>query len=72
MGFADLSINDIAAEYNLSVETVYSLCDQLNVGYKDQQTLLALEDAKAVISLILSQQSGLNIQTQDSSLKKNL
>lgn len=72
MGFADLSINDIAAEYNLSVETVFDLCDQLNVGYKDQHTNLALEDAKAVISLILSQKSGLNIQTQDSSLKKNL
>lgn len=67
MGFADLSINDIAAEYNLPVETVFQLCDQLKVGYKDQQTNLALEDAKAVISLILAQQSRLNIQTQDSS-----
>jgi DNA-binding MurR/RpiR family transcriptional regulator len=55
MGFADLSIADIAAEYHLSVETVFHLCDQLGVTYKNQQTNLALEDAKAIISRILSQ-----------------
>lgn len=57
MGFADLSIADIAAEYDLSVETVFHLCDRLAVTYKNQQTKLALEDAKAVISQILSQHS---------------
>jgi hypothetical protein len=57
MGFADLSIADIAAEYNLSVKTVFHLCDQLGVTYKNQQTNLALEDAKAVIAQILSQKS---------------
>ncbi|MGV2388502.1 MAG UNVERIFIED_CONTAM: hypothetical protein LVR29_09795 [Microcystis novacekii LVE1205-3] len=35
-----------------------SLCDQLGISYKDWQTNLALEDAKAIISLILSQRSG--------------
>lgn len=54
MGFADLSIADIAAEYNLSVENVFQLCDQMGISYKNQQTCLALEDAKAVISHILS------------------
>jgi hypothetical protein len=63
MGFADLSIEDIAAEYNLPIDTVFHLCDQLKVGYKNQQTLLALEDAKAIISLILSQQSESNTQS---------
>lgn len=63
MGFADLSIEDIAAEYNLPIKTVFHLCDQLQVSYKDQQTLLALEDAKAIISLILSQQSESNTQS---------
>ena len=58
MGFAELSIADIAAEYHLSVEQVFQLCDRLGVSYKDQQTNLALEDAKAIISLILSRQSG--------------
>lgn len=57
MGFADLSIADIAAEYNLSVETVFHLCDHLGVTYNNQQTNLALEDAKAVISQILSLRS---------------
>lgn len=57
MGFADLSIADIAAEYDLPVETVFHLCQQLGITYKNQQTHLALEDAKAVISQILSQQS---------------
>lgn len=58
MGFADLSIADIANEYNLSVEAVFRLCDRLGIAYKDQTTNLALEDAKAIISLILSRQSG--------------
>jgi hypothetical protein len=55
MGFADLSIAEIAAEYDLPVEEVYYLCEQLGIAYKTQETLLALEDAKAIISQILSQ-----------------
>jgi hypothetical protein len=57
MGFADLSIADIAAEYNLPGSAVFHLCDQLGVTYKNQQTKLALEDAKAIIAHILSQKS---------------
>lgn len=57
MGFADISIADIAAEYQLSVEKVFHLCDQLGINYKNQRTCLALEDAKAVISQILAQKS---------------
>ncbi|WP_250121204.1 translation initiation factor IF-2 [Chroococcidiopsis sp. CCMEE 29] len=55
MGFADLSIAEIAADYNLPVEEVFALCDQLGIAYKKPQTRLALEDAKAIISQILSQ-----------------
>lgn len=55
MGFADLSIAEIAADYNLPVEEVLALCDQLGIAYKNPQTRLALEDAKAIISQILSQ-----------------
>ena len=54
MGFADLSIADIAAEYNLSVETVFQLCHQLGIAYKNQDTNLALEDAKAILNQILA------------------
>lgn len=55
MGFADLSIAEIAADYNLPVEEVLALCNQLGIAYKTPQTRLALEDAKAIISQVLSQ-----------------
>lgn len=55
MGFADLSIAEIAADYSLPVEEVLALCAQLGIAYKTPQTRLALEDAKAIISQILSQ-----------------
>lgn len=55
MGFADLSIAEIAEDYNLPVEEVLNLCDQLGIAYKTDKTRLALEDAKSIISQILSQ-----------------
>lgn len=58
MGFADLSITEIAADYSLPVEEVCNLCQQLGIAYKTPQTRLALEDAKAIISKILSQKRG--------------
>ena len=58
MGFADLSIAEIAAEYDLPTEEVCHLCEQLGIVYKTQETRLALEDAKAIISQILSQRQG--------------
>jgi hypothetical protein len=55
MGFADLSIAAIATEYDLATEQVLGLCDRLKITYKDAQTNLALEDAKAVIQVILQE-----------------
>lgn len=55
MGFADLSIAEIAEDYNLSVEDVIALVEQLGIAYKTCNTRLALEDAKEIISQILSQ-----------------
>lgn len=55
MGFADLSIAEIAADYSIPVENVFSLCNQLGIPYKHQKTRLALEDAKAIISQISSE-----------------
>ena len=55
MGFADLSITEIAEDYNLPVETVLQLCDQLGLAYQHSQTRLALEDAKALMSKITAQ-----------------
>jgi hypothetical protein len=57
MGFADISIAEIAADYHLPVEQVLDLCQQLGIAYKTQATRLPLEDAKAIISTILSQRS---------------
>lgn len=54
MGFADLSIQEIAEDYNCSIAEVFSLCDQLGIAYKDGQTRLALEDAKAIILAVTS------------------
>ena len=55
MGFADLSIAEIAADYSIPVDKVLSVCDKLLIAYKNQNTRLALEDAKAIISQILSE-----------------
>lgn len=66
MGFADLSIAEIAAEYDLSAEQVCHLCDRLGISYKNQETCLALEDAKAVISQILSQRPESTIEKKGS------
>jgi len=55
MGFADLSIAEIAEDYSLPPKEVLYLCDQLGIAYKTCNTRLALEDAKAIISQILSQ-----------------
>jgi hypothetical protein len=55
MGFANLSIAEIAQDYSLPVEDVFSLCNQLGIACKHQNTRLALEDAKAIISYIMSE-----------------
>lgn len=55
MGFADLSLVEIAEDYNLPVEDVSNLCDQLGIAYKTPKTRLALEDAKAIILKIMAQ-----------------
>lgn len=54
MGFANLSIAEIAADYNTSVPEVLQLCSRLGISYKNPQTRLALEDALAIISEIMA------------------
>lgn len=58
MGFADITIADIATEYRLSAEDVGKICDRLGVKYKDRHTCLALEDAKAVMLAIIGDRQG--------------
>ena len=57
MGFADLSIEEIAEDYDLTVELVCQICDRLLIAYQDPKTKLGLEDAKAII---LEAQSQMN------------
>ncbi len=69
MGFADLSIAEIAADYSIPVGKVFSLCKQLLIADKHQKTRLALEAAKAIISQLLSEKypistSGLLVYTK--------
>jgi hypothetical protein len=52
MGFASISIAEIAQDHNLPVEEVLRLCVQLSITYKNPQTDLALEDAKAILSAL--------------------
>ena len=54
MGFAELSIADIAAEYQLEKQTVFELCDRFKINYKNERTCLALEDAKTIILEIIT------------------
>ncbi len=53
MGFADLSIEELAEDYSLTPEAVLRLCDELGIAYRDTQTRLALEDAKEIILRVL-------------------
>lgn len=58
MGFADLSIAELAEDYNLSVAEVLQLCDRCEIAYQSPQTRLALEDAKTIIQEVLAQRQG--------------
>lgn len=49
MGFADLSIQELATDYQVRVEQVLYLCDRLGIAYGSPATRLPLEDAKAII-----------------------
>jgi DNA-binding MurR/RpiR family transcriptional regulator len=65
MGFADLSIQEIAADFNVHVDEVLRLCDQFGISYKHSQTRLALEDAKAIMSHLLAQKQQSNSEADD-------
>ena len=59
MGFAELSIADIAAEYQIEEQAVFELCDRFKINYKNERTCLALEDAKTIIMEILAAKNNL-------------
>lgn len=58
MGFADISITDLAEDYALTVAQVLQWCDQMAIPYRDAQSLLALEDAKKIILAIQAGRRG--------------
>jgi len=49
MGFADLSILEIATDSHFSEEAAMSLCNHLGTAYPASQTQLALEETRAVM-----------------------
>ncbi len=55
MGFADMSIVEIAEDCKAPVATVLAVCDRLGIRYQDAHTKLALEDAKAVMLAVMAQ-----------------
>lgn len=71
MGFADLSIQELATDYQVGVERVIYLCDQLGITYKSPATRLPLEDAKAII-LRLTSSNNENNEKVDSQIDKLL
>ncbi len=52
MGFVDMAIAQLAADYGVSVELVCQWCDRLGIRYTSPQTRLPLEDAKAIIQAL--------------------
>ena len=64
MGFADLSIAEIAADYDLPEADVLALCDRFGIAYKTSKTRLALEDAKTIISQILAEKQSLDAKEE--------
>ncbi|BAY26991.1 hypothetical protein NIES2100_68110 [Calothrix sp. NIES-2100] len=55
MGFADLLIAEIAADYSIPVDKGFSLYNHLLIADKHQKTRLALAVAKAIIPQLLSE-----------------
>ncbi len=55
MGFADLSVSEVATDYPLSEEEVLVLYDLRGIAFTTSRTRLMLEDVKAVMLKILVQ-----------------
>lgn len=69
MGFADLSIAEVAEDHDLSVETIFRLCDRLHISYQTAQTRLALEDIKAIMTELHQSKPDLGSDECDSPLQ---
>ena len=49
MGFADLSITELATDYKVSPEEILRLCIKLGISHRSPATRLPLEDVKSII-----------------------
>jgi hypothetical protein len=49
MGFADISIRELAEDCEMSVEKIQELCRSLGIAFRDGETYLALEDVKRIL-----------------------
>ncbi|MBD2438197.1 hypothetical protein [Nostoc sp. FACHB-110] len=50
MDFAYLPSAEIATDYSMTVEKVFSLCNQWEIAYKCQKANWALDNAKAIMA----------------------
>ena len=56
MGFADITIAELAEDYQLDVTAVVTMCEELGIPFEDEDSFLALEDAKKIILAARAQQ----------------
>lgn len=49
MGFADVTVRELASDYALELQAVLALCHTLGIPHQDADSFLALEDAKRIL-----------------------
>ncbi len=49
MGFADVTVRELAGDYALDLQVVLTLCQELGIPHCDADSFLALEDAKRIV-----------------------
>ncbi|NJK72131.1 MAG: translation initiation factor IF-2 [Synechococcaceae cyanobacterium SM2_3_60] len=52
MGFADVTVRELASDYALELEAVLALCQKLGIPHHDADSFLALEDAKRILTAV--------------------
>ncbi|WP_017327283.1 hypothetical protein [Synechococcus sp. PCC 7336] len=54
MGFADITIAELAEDYQLDVDEVVEMCRTFGIPFETPASFLALEDAKRIILAVRS------------------
>ncbi len=56
MGFADVTVRELASDYALDLPAVLKLCRELGIPHRDADSFLALEDAKRILTVVQTAQ----------------